>query len=257
MSFPEVYIVRSALFGTDFSLKFWLAVLTVSLALWDKRTERRNDYLWVLGIGFLIWSFAEFMLQSLGIREMAAREFYGMTLHNLIAIPLQGIAEGAAVIVFGLFIGDRIGTKRTRVAALTLLFALIGLILGRVLFQTTPTAPIAASHRELFAPLPLVFLSLVTVFDVIFWVKYPAFRKRVAMAALVIFSVVTIWTIAQVNTGNRWIEIAAIGEYQSASWRISFFAFSFDVIVEIILAYLPFFAIPVMAKKVGAKLLSR
>jgi hypothetical protein len=77
------------------------------------------------------------------------------------------------------------------------------------------------------------------------------------MAALVIFSVVTIWTVAQVSTGNRWIEIATLEEYQPAPWRLSFFAFAFDVIVEIVFAYLPFFAIPAMAKKVGEKLLSR
>jgi hypothetical protein len=257
MDLPEVYIVRSALFGTDFSLKFWLAMLTIALAIWDKRTERRNDYLWVLGIGFLIWSLVEFVLQGLGISEISNPSFYGITLPFFIAIPLQGITEGAAVIIFGLFIGDRIGTKRTRAVALTLLLALVTLVLARVIFQDISTVPAAASRRELFAPLPLVFLSLVTIFDIVFWFKYPAFRKRVAMAALVIFIVVTIWTIAQVSTGNRWIEIVSLVEYQPASWGLSFFAFAFDVIVEIVFAYLPFFAIPAMAEKVGAKLLSR
>ncbi len=257
MGFPEVYIVRSALFGTDFNMKFWLAVLTIALVLWDMRTEHRKEYLWVLGIGFLIWSFAEFTLQSLGIREISNREFYGMTLPNLVAIPLQGIAEGATVIIFGLFIGDRIGAKRTRAAALTLLFVLIGLILGRVLFQTAPTASVAASRRELFALLPVAFLSLVTLFDIFFWIKYPAFRKRTAMMTLSILVVITIWTIAQVSTGNRWIEVMVAGQYQPASWMLSFFALAFDVVVEIVLAYLPFFAIPVMGKKVGAKLLAR
>ncbi|MBT7190290.1 MAG: hypothetical protein HN916_08865 [Anaerolineae bacterium] len=257
MELPDIYIVRSALFGTDFNMKFWLAILTIGLVIWDMRSEHRKEYLWVVGIGFLIWSGAEFILQSLGIREIGNGEFYGIMLPNLIAIPLQGIAEGAAVIIFGLFIGDRIGTKRTRAVALTLLFALVTLILARVIFQDTSAVPETASRRELFAPLPLVFLSLVIFFDVIFWFRYPAFRKRTAMAALVIFSVVTIWTVAQVSTGNRWIEIATLEEYQPAPWRLSFFAFAFDVIVEIVFAYLPFFAIPAMAKKVGEKLLSR
>ena len=88
MDLPEVYIVRSALFGTDFSLKFWLAMLTIALAIWDKRTERRNDYLWVLGIGFLIWSLVEFVLQGLGIREISNPSFYGITLPFFIALHL-------------------------------------------------------------------------------------------------------------------------------------------------------------------------
>ena len=257
MSLPEVYIVRSALFGADFALKFWLAMLTIALIVWDWRTERRRDYLWVLGIGFLIWSFAEFTLQTLGIREIRGQEFYGMTLPLWATIPLQGIAEGVAVIIFGLFIGDRVSSKRTRISASTLLLFLVGLILARVFFQDQSTVAVAASRRELFAPLPVAFLTTITLFDIFFWIKYPAFRKRVGMMALTIFCVVSIWTIAQAATGNRWIEIVMHGQYQSASWGLSFFAFAFDVIVEIVLAYLPFFVIPVMAKKIGANLLSR
>lgn len=256
MHFPTIYIVRSALFGADFTLKFWLAIFALALAIYDWRAEKRKDYLWVLGIGFLIWSGAEFFLQSLGIREMAARDFYGITLPAMLAIPLQGISEGAALIIFGLFIGDRIGSKQTRLIGLSLFFALVALILGRVIFQTTPSAPVAASRRELFAPLPVIFLTLVTLFDIFFWFKYPAFHKRVTWMVLSIFVVVTIWTIAQAMTGNRWIEVGVGEQYQVASTGLSVFAFSFDVIIEIILAYLPFFAIPVMGKKIGAELLS-
>ena len=62
--------------------------------------------------------------------------------------------------------------------------------------------------------------------------------------------ITTIWTILEWLTGQRWIEIGILnpnGTYSNlhrAPPLIEFLALAYDVVIEIVLAYVPFLAIP-------------
>lgn len=92
----------------------------------------------------------------------------------------------------------------------------------------------------------LVFLLVVT-FDVWFWVARPRFRRRSMAMAAVMLLFATVWTCSAVATGSRWVEVnGATGAPVTAPPAVTIAALAYDVIVEIVLAYVPFFAIPAL-----------
>jgi hypothetical protein len=66
--------------------------------------------------------------------------------------------------------------------------------------------------------------------------------------ALALTAIGTAWTLAEVATGGRWIQVAGpvAGTYQPASPLWQTFGFAYDVVVEIVLAYLAFLAAPTL-----------
>ena len=250
-----IYIIRGPDFGSNFEQKLWLALFAVLLMLWDVFRQKRYDYFWVFLTGTIIWSLAELSLQTTGARVMPLRELYGAILPLPISTLLQGMAEGAFVAVFGLFVGDRLQNKQTRGFALILLFGICVLLLIRAFFpETTEVSDLIVppSRRNIFAPRALVFLACMTVFNIIFWIIYKVHQKRILSMALVMVAVVTTWTLEQVLIGSRWVETfnALTGTYQSASAIVTFLVFSFDIIFEMMMAYTPFFAIPILLGKI-------
>ena len=70
-------------------------------------------------------------------------------------------------------------------------------------------------------------------------------RGGLAMAAVMLLFA-TLWTIAQVAAGGRWVEVGtATGGYAAAAPLVSFAGLAFDVVVEIVIAYVPFLALAV------------
>jgi len=163
---------------------------------------------------------------------------------------LQGMAEGAFVAVFSLFAGDRLQNKQTRTIVLFLFFTACVVLLFGAIFRADGMPPLTGppSRRNILAPRALVFLACMTLFNVIFWFKYKAHRKRALAMAAAMLMLVTLWTLQQVYVGGRWVEIydAASGAYVKAPFFISLLVMSFDVFFEMIMAYIPFLTLPVM-----------
>lgn len=101
-------------------------------------------------------------------------------------------------------------------------------------------------------PTALIFLAVMFSIDVIFFLRWKSYRRRMAAMTLVMIFFGTFWTIGEVIAGTRWIEVAGntTDTYQKASMAGQFFWLGFDVVIEIALAYVPFFAIPVMIGKI-------
>ena len=98
--------------------------------------------------------------------------------------------------------------------------------------------------------LALLFLGVAIFFDVFFLVKFKNHRQRALLAFTSIVVLASIWTVAQVLTGNRWVEItnSLTGAVVRAPGSVHLLVLAYDVLVEIGLVYLPFFAIPVVFK---------
>lgn len=243
-------MVRDAAFGADFTPKLVVALIAVGLVAWDVATRRRWDYAWVFATGAAVWTLVELSLQLRGTRVMPHHALLGAEIPLALSLPLQGVAEGAFVAVLGLFCADRVLDRRTRSRALVgfALAVVVMVLLMAISAARAPGLATAASRRDVSALGPLLVLALVVGFDVWFWARRPAHRRRsMAMAAvMVVFAAV--WTLAEVTTGGRWVEVSgpAAGSFAAAPAPLAAAALAFDVVVEIALAYVPFYAIPAL-----------
>lgn len=246
-----VYIVRAGEFGADLAPRFWFSAVTLILIVWDVWRNRRLDYLWIFLIGLFIWTAVEALLQSADVRNIGAQSLFGVTLPAALAVLLQGSAEGASVAVLGIFLGDRLAMQETRVKAIILLAALcLFLVVRAFVFEAADPQGelVVTSRRNLTATAPFAVVSLAILFF-LFSVFRPQHRWRMAAMAVAIFVVAGVWTAAQCQLGTRWIEVADNGPsgYVRVTEAVTAAALSFDVLVEIVMAYAAFYMIAALA----------
>ncbi len=246
----SVFMVREVSFGANFTPKLFISIVTIGLVAWDVTARRRWDYVWVFLTGTVLWTLVELSLQIRGTRVMTDHLLFGHGIPLALSAPLQGIAEGAAVGVVALFVADRLLDPVTRGRALLAVALGMGMMWLLMAMQAAATvAPAsAASRRDMTVAGTAVFAVLIVAFDAWFWFRRPAFRHRFAAMALVMLTLATVWTIASVTTGGRWVEVPGTtpGTFVAAPAIVAFAAFGFDIVIEIVLAYLPFFSIPVL-----------
>jgi hypothetical protein len=199
----------------------------------DWKKNKRKDYFYVFLIGTIIWFSVEFSVQSLGIRVTDAY-MYGLHLPIFVAALLRGAAEGGFIILFGLFFADRMNRKW-----ITVFLILCGVTLYITLSaqQNMPPTGEVASRRDLLNTGGLVYMSMMILFD-IFWLAKAKIkvRNRALPALLVMIIFTGIWTLGEYLAKTRWIELGS----SLAPGYLQFLGLSYDVIVEIGLAYLPF-----------------
>ena len=243
-----VIMVRDAGFGRDFTSKVWVSLIALGIIAWDVRKQRRWDYAWVFVIASVLWALAELFLSVQGIRDMPERLLFGSPMPLWMSYVLQGTAEAAFVVVLGLAVGDRLLVPAARRGAVAWFVAVCALTVAAVWRSgLVVERGEVASRRDLLAPSALITLTVLTLVAVWFAWRWVAWRPRTLAMAGVMLVFSTIWTIAQVWVGGRWIEVGtAAGGYVAASPLVSFGGLAFDVVVEIVLAYVPFFALAVM-----------
>jgi hypothetical protein len=248
MNLATIYIIRGAGFGRDFTPKLLIAFITIGMVLWDWRRQRRLDYLWVFVCGSLLWAAAEALLTLQGIRHMPVRSLFGQPLSLTLSWVIQGMSEGAFVAVVGLFVGDRILNRSTRISGLIAGVVVLGTIAlatfrsRRFLLALEP-----ASRRNLLDSRALLALAVLSLLVIVFYVIRKRWRQRTLMMFGFMVCLATVWSSTQVAVGGRWVEIDSAGYgYERAGSLITFSALAFDVVVEIALVYVSFLAIPVL-----------
>jgi hypothetical protein len=248
-----VFMMRSADFGANFNSKPVIALLAIGLLVWDRYRYRRWDYLWVFLTGTIIWTLVELAAQTKGTRLMPVHELFGAELPLAASTLLQGMTEGAAVAVFGLFIGDRIlmrgATRNKTVVAFALAMAIVVLLMVVQSASSGAQAVLeAASQRDMTERSSLLLFLAATIFAIWFWIARPQFRVRSLTMTAVMIAFAAIWTVTSVATGGRWVEVSgtAPGSTEMAPGIISVLALAYDVLIEIAIMYMPFFAIPAL-----------
>lgn len=264
MLFESIFMIRGGFFGYDFSIKLIITLFAISLCYYDwRKNEKRLDYFWVFLIGTLIWSLAEFLLQLVGIRELQEKYLFGINITSWfwLTIPLQGMSEGAFVAVLSLFVGDRVLNKEKRKEGL---FVFLGYIIIRYGITYSILFSIGynfldvnvgdldvPSRRDIFT-IPSVIYLAVFITPFIYWFirTNKQSRKRANFMFSIMFINISLWTILEWLTGQRWIEVGiktSEGTYlylTRAPPLIEVLALAYDVIIEIVLMYMPFLAIP-------------
>ncbi len=245
-------MVRDAAFGSNFNTKLVISLITIGLVLYDRRTRKRWDTFWVFLTATVIWTLVELSLQLRGTRELPERILLGQELPLPVSAVIQGMSEAAFIAVLGLFVGDRILRRSTRTQAWIGFGLMCVFVAFLVLLQSAGNAGSAetvASRRAMLTGSSVLFLVIVVGFNVWFWWRRPQFRRRTAYMALVMLIFATVWTAASVLVGSRWVDVEStemLGAFRPASQIVSLATLAYDVVLEITLAYLPFFGIPVL-----------
>ncbi len=245
----SVFMIRDAIFGRDFTPKLATALLGLALVLWDSVRHKRLDYVWVFVFGTVIWGGAEAFLQIQGIRDMPNRTLFDAPIALPGSYVLQGMSEGAFVAVIGIFIGDRLLVRSSRWKAAVGLLGVVLLIASstvRTVLRTEGLGEVA-SRRDILAPTALGLIAVTVVISAVFVWRWVAWRPRTLAMFSVMVVVGTVWTVAQVSLGGRWVEVGSTASgFQDAGPLVSLLAFAFDVVMEIAIPYVPFLALPVM-----------
>jgi len=242
-------MIRNGLFGTNFEAKLFLSILGIIISLYDWKKNKRKDYPIVFLYGSLFWFAVEFIIQLQGTRDITSATLFGTIIPMWFAALLRGISEGGLIALMGLLFGDRI-FKKTYVKGgskiITRIVFIVFLILMVIssLSQALPYKDIngdVASRRLMFDSGAMIAFTLLFAF-IIFWI-YKA-DKPAKLRSLYMFLVMVvasgIWTLAEVFANTRWVELGTA----RAPFIVEFLVLSFDVIIEIALLYVPFFAIP-------------
>lgn len=243
----SIYMIRGGSFGTNFEIKLAMGLIALAACLYDWRTRRRADYLWIFLAGFIVWTGIELFIQARGVRAMAEVRLFGVPLPMACSAALRGASEGAAVAIIGIFFGDRIvggGGGKAWGAAFTGFLCVIVLL---VLAQGSAVAEVGGgvpSRRDMFTALSVLYMALMVAVDAAWLAGTDSrSRKRGFAMLLVMLVFASAWTAAEYAAGTRWIETGG-ASLRRASPAVEFLALGYDAVVEISLAYLPFFIIP-------------
>lgn len=272
MAFEDIFMVRGGVgigpFNTDFNIKLIFLVSAIILIIYDWKKNKRKDYIWVSVFGMIIWSIAEIGMQLAGVRILQESFLFGLPLPLFISLPIQAFVEGAFIAITCLFFADRMREKETRVVSIIIFTILmVAMFAGAFIegIQTPDYGGVVPSRRRMTAISSSIFLGILTFTSITFFIwkpseKHPKRGKYIKvypttqdrnrglnfLLLMLIFG--TVWTIAECIAGTRWIEVGIVGDTRHAPLLIEFLALAFDVIIEISIAYLPFYTLPLGLK---------
>ena len=242
-------MIRGSDFGTNFEVKLFMSIAAILICLYDWKKKDRLDYFYVFITGTIIWSTVELILQFTGTRIIPNKLLFGIPIPLILSIPLQGISEGAAIAIYGLFGADNLIDEETRTQTLIIFAALMGGLFTYWIFTSGPNFAYVGlfvpSRRDMFTVAAVVFLGAMLAIDGYLFIKAESgIKKRAFYLTIVMIIFAAIWTLAEWIAGGRWIETGVYPLLRRATPLIEFGALAWDVIVEISLAYVPYLAIP-------------
>ena len=240
----DVYMIRGGSFGYDFGMQLFMALAAFAACIFDWHVKKRRDYFWVFLFGTIIWAGVELAIQLGGTREMPTKYLFGIPLPLWASIPLQAMAESAAIAIMGVFFGDRLMDKKSMKPAAIIFAILLGIVLASSLAEYVPVPDIGGdvpSRRDMFTPASIAYMCTMIAICVIWsWKTKPERRARALWMFAVMAMFAAVWTAGEYFANSRWIEVGTTGSSSLAPPVIEFLALSWDVIVEIAAAYVPY-----------------
>jgi hypothetical protein len=241
----DVFMIRNGLFGQDYGMKLFLALvgLTICLLFWYKTKKR--DYLAVFLTGIVVWSIFEILITVLNIRYIEDAVLFGFDLHWLLASVVRGASEGSVVALVGITAGDFIYREDTRNKAIPAAILVLGFFVARTLLTGLPVRAVGEavlSRREVFAWPSVLFFMLILAFNLFWYFRAidTASRTRARNMFIAIIVLSSIWSIAQYIANVRWIEIGVL----QAVPILEFLVFAWDIVFEVAMCYVSFYTIP-------------
>ena len=221
------YIIRHGSFATKGEVK--LLYTFISLYMCNDNSE--YNYLFL--VSTTGWSLVELILQTYGTRNIKHMTFFGQPLHLSFSILLQGAQEGGFVCIYGIWFADRLATHWNYLLLSNMIILSMIVVNG----YRTPIAEQNASRRCITSFYPLLALTTTSIVNVYSLLYIETARPLRMFFVMILLG--AIWTSGQVALGMRTV---SRGMDPSTSME-TFAILSFDVLVEIACAYLPFYFI--------------
>ncbi len=273
MLFENIFMIRGGAFGTDFGIKLIFSIINILICIYDCKTnDKRLDYFWVFLTATLILIMGELLWQTFGIRVIREKYLFGINITTWLwlTIPLQAISEGALMAIIGIFFGDRIMNEETRkkwivvlILFIVLRFFLPTIVLVSMGFNYANVNvgdPNIPSRRNIFAIGTLITLSLFGSIAILWLIRTDSeTRKRGLFLILVALIVSIFWTLGEWIPGQRWVEVGTQnpdGTYsnlRSADPLLEFGILAYDIVIEMVLLYVSFLAIPYLLKLIKSE----
>lgn len=259
LAISDIFMIRGGSFGFDYNVKLLMTIVTLVIVIYDWRTKKRKDYIWVFLAGAIIWSLAELAMQLMGTRIMEIHLLFGLPIPLWLSAPLQGISEGAFMAIAGLFVTDRLidgaswkinveGKRAMIEIAAFIAFYIILTLVGRVFvegFQVPNVGGDVPSRRTMFTLIPVIFTGIMVASGILFIATTKKdLRIRSVYMFLIMVLFATIFTVTSYANGTRWIEVGTLTNLARAPPLIEFGALAYDAVIEIAAMYVPFLSIP-------------
>lgn len=246
---------------------------TTATATTSTSTSRTSEYWFILLVGSLWWAILEGIIAFLGTRDITRGTLFGHPIPFWVSSLLRGSAEGGSVAVGAIFFSDRMFAP----ASISWCWAWLGswhLIYITLLFfgwwaqyqgqepEMLVGSTEIASRRSMFSLLSIIYGGF--VISTFIWYAYHLKRSfpkafvRQWRAFCIMEFFAAVWSIAQFQYNLRWIEVDNIvntdividednnskQQWIRASPFIEIAAFMYDIVAEIGIFYIPFYAIP-------------
>ena len=238
-------IVRIGDFATNANTKINYCLFSIALCLEEYITNNSTDCFMLLGYSTLIWTFIEFFLHTSHTRIIKPMVYYyNQNDHTIVphylGLFLQGFQEGGVITTIGLYFGDRIFSYNHMVG----LHILISFIVLNVCNKTKSIT--RNSVRQVNTTSSLIGMSSITIYNINSFYQYPEHRHRQLYMFFVMMYVSYWWTLAAWYNGFRKVEVYIKDENDHYVLKKSnifdtALVLSYDVIIEIAMAYLSFY----------------
>ncbi|MHA1256194.1 MAG: hypothetical protein ACTSQD_00830 [Promethearchaeota archaeon] len=273
MIFESIFMIRGGAFGFDFGYKLIVSIITILICFYDWKTnDKRLDYFWVFITGTLIFIMAEIGMQFSGTRVLQEKFLFGVNITTWLwlTIPLQAISEMTYLAVLGLLFSDKIMNEETRkhwtvyfiiVTILRYIIpAIVLLSMGHNYANVNAGDPSIPSRRDIFA-IETILSILILSFLTLYWLIRTdrETRKRALFLFYTVLGLSIAWTIGEWITGQRWIEVGiknpdgTYSHLQRADPLLEFVILAYDVVIEMVLMYISFLAIPYLLKLIKSE----
>jgi hypothetical protein len=214
-------MIRRGTFATSAETK----ILFTSIAL--GMTYDNPGYFSLFSISSIGWAFIEGLIQLMKIRKICSMTFMGRPVPIPIGWILQGTTEAGFVVIYGIYFGDRLYTH------FNLMLTSSGAICAYVISRRKSFR--ISSKRHINNMSSCVFIGLVVLVDAYCLTYIETIRPLCMLVCMVFLG--CMWTFAQIVVGARGVLV----DNKPTSSAEMCTVLSLDVLVEVGLAYLPFY----------------
>ena len=246
LSNDKYNIVRIGEFATKANTKINYCLFSIALCLEEYITNNSTDCFMILGYSTLIWSCIEFFLHASNTRIIKPMVYYynqneHTAVPHYLGLFLQGFQEGGVITTIGLYFGDRIFSYNHMVG----LHILISFIVLNVCNKTKSITH--NSVRQVNTATSLLGMSSITLYNIQSLYQYPEHRYRQLSMFFVMIYVSSWWTLAAWYNGFRKVNVYIKNDndiyvLKKPNSFDTVIVLSYDVIIEIAMAYLSFYS---------------
>tara|TARA_Y100001970_G_C14139401_1_gene806237 strand:- start:253 stop:1041 length:789 start_codon:yes stop_codon:yes gene_type:complete len=239
----KYYIIRTGDFATDANKKIVYILLSVVLCLHDSIINKNIEYFAIMICSSIIWTIIELLLNEQKVRVIKPMKITWNNQTNIInkyvGISLQGIQEGGAVTIIGLYFGDRFGSIFYQCFYHLLIFYMV-VNIGKKKSNIK-----TLSKRQINTPCSLCLMSSAAIFNIWVIVNNPSHIYRELNMFMSMVYISSIWTIISYYKDFRKVEIYLYNNHKYVckpnTLIDAFVILGYDVVFEIGIAYITFY----------------